>query len=98
MVQTTVRITEATRQTLRELAAADRASMQAVLERAVEDYRRRRFLENVNAGYAALRSDATAWSEHERERDALDRIGDGLERDGWEEAPPRIRRRARKAR
>src|SRR5205814_701714 len=48
---------------LKELARNERASMQEVLERAVEGYRRRRFLESINEGYAAVRGDADAWSE-----------------------------------
>ena len=43
-----VRISERTRQTLREIAQSADEPMQAVLEKAVEEYRRRHFLERVN--------------------------------------------------
>lgn len=68
MGQTTVRISEATRDTLRDLARAEGRPMQAVLELAVETLRRKRFLEAVNNAYGSLRDDANAWAEIERER------------------------------
>ena len=53
--------------------------MQKVLERALEVYRRRRFLERVNAAYASLRSDRRAWSAVQAERKAWDStLSDGL--------------------
>jgi predicted transcriptional regulator len=71
MRQATIRINEHTHQSLRELAQAEHQSMQAVLEKAVEEYRRRRFLEDVNAAYAALRNDPEAWQEIQAERSLL---------------------------
>ena len=68
MGQTTVRISEATRDTLRDLARAEGRPMQAVVEQAVEALRRQRFLEAVNSAYASLRGDAEAWAEVERDR------------------------------
>lgn len=87
MSQTTIRISEQTRDVLRELAQIRHESMQAVLERAVEEYRRKRFLEDVNAAYAEQRKDRAGWAELEAERTAWDvTLGDGLE-DGevWDE-------------
>lgn len=50
----------------------------------MEEYRRRRFLEEVNAAYAALREDPEAWSEIEEERSAWDAtLGDGLPDESW---------------
>jgi hypothetical protein len=54
MSHPTVRISESGRDLLRQLADRERASMQAVLERALESYRRQRFLEQVNEAYAEL--------------------------------------------
>src|SRR5713226_2248020 len=54
MANATIRISEQSRQTLRELAAQSGQTMQAVADRAIEEYRRQRFLEAVNADYAAL--------------------------------------------
>lgn len=79
-----VRISEQTHQALREIARAEDSSMQAVLDKAVEEYRRRRFLEEVNAAYAALREDPEAWQEVEEERSAWDAtLGDGLPDESW---------------
>jgi predicted transcriptional regulator len=84
MGQTTVRITETTRDALRELAHHEDEPMQAVLERAVEEYRRKRFIERVNDGYAALRADPKAWKEHQADLQLLDRTAaDGLARENW---------------
>ncbi|HEX5717587.1 MAG TPA: toxin-antitoxin system protein [Thermoanaerobaculia bacterium] len=80
-----VRISEQAHQTLREMARTEHDSMQAVLEKAVEEYRRRRFLEDVNAAYLALREDPEAWKELEEERSAWDAtLMDGLpEGESW---------------
>ncbi|MBI2941403.1 MAG: toxin-antitoxin system protein [Chloroflexi bacterium] len=72
MSTTTVRISEAARETLRALAAQMGEPMQRVLEKAIEEYRRRQFFEEVNAAYAALRSDPEAWEEELAERRLLE--------------------------
>ncbi len=49
------------------------------MERAIEQYRRQRFLEELNAGFAALRNDPEAWKEELEEREEWDRtLADGL--------------------
>ena len=64
---------------LREMARIEGRPMQALLEEAVETLRRKRFLEEVNAGYASLRGDAKAWAAVEGERREWDRtLHDGL--------------------
>jgi hypothetical protein len=56
--------------------------MQAVLDRVIEEYRRKLFLEAANAEYAALRLDADAWAEHQEERALWDAtLLDGLDTD-----------------
>jgi len=93
MGYTTVRVSEATRDLLRKLAAREGGSMQAVLEKALEAYRRREFLEGVNRGYAALRADPEQWADLEDERAAWDvTIADGLPAE--HRAPKRRSRRA----
>ena len=53
--------------------------MQSMINEVVELYRRRRFLEEVNAAYMSLRRDAETWREVERERSEWDiALGDGL--------------------
>jgi hypothetical protein len=54
--------------------------MTEVLDKAVEAYRRQRFVEDLNASYAALRSDPAEWKKLQEERDEWDgTLGDGLE-------------------
>ncbi len=80
MPGTTVRISEETRTKLREIAAQTGQPMQKILEQAIEEYRRRRFLDDVNRAYEALRNDPTAWAEELEERAAWDAtISDGLD-------------------
>ena len=42
--------------------------MQAVPDDAVERYQRDRFLDDVNAAFASLRSDPEGWKEEQEER------------------------------
>src|SRR6185369_13963538 len=78
MGQAMVRISERARQTLREIAQSSEEPMQ-VLEKAVEEYRRRHFLERVNRAYELLREDPVAWTEVKRERASWDEtLQDGL--------------------
>ena len=79
MAHTTVRISDSAREILREMAQVEGRPMQALLEEAIETFRRKRFLEQVNAAYASLRRDAKAWEAVERERREWDRtLLDGL--------------------
>jgi hypothetical protein len=71
----TIRISDSARGTLRDLARAEGTSMRALLEEAVEALRRQRFLEQVNADFAALRNDPRAWAEVEAERRAWESAG-----------------------
>jgi predicted transcriptional regulator len=80
MASATVRISEKTRKTLRELAAKTGESMQSVLDRAVEEYRREQFMKEVNAAYAALRADPEAWADWQKELAVWDAtLMDGLD-------------------
>jgi hypothetical protein len=79
MSQAMVRIAPATHAVLKDLAAREQDTLQAVLDRAVEEYRRRRFLEGINDGYATLRADAGAWAKEQAERTLLEgTLSDGL--------------------
>ena len=99
MGYTTVRITDSTREALRELARLEGKTMQALLEEAVEALRRKRFLEEVNVAYASLRGDEKAWAAVEKERKEWDgTLLDGLEvheARGRYKARPKRRRRPR---
>lgn len=63
------RISENTREVVRRIAAASGDSMQDVLEKAVELYRRQRFLEASNRAFAALRTDPKKWRAERQERE-----------------------------
>ena len=54
--------------------------MQAVLEQALEQYRRQQFLNATNAAYAVLRTDPEVWASLQQEHLAWDQtLADGLE-------------------
>ena len=74
-----VRISESTHDALRSLAAEGGETMQAVLDKAVEEYRRL-FWERVEAAAGDLRKDSAAWEEELTERRAWDAtLADRLE-------------------
>ncbi len=53
--------------------------MQAVLDEAIERYRRERFLHAANTDFAALKGDSKAWKEELRERELWEHtLADGL--------------------
>jgi predicted transcriptional regulator len=82
MQETSVRLSDSSHQTLLELARQTGKSVEAVLERAIEEYRRKLFIEAANASYAALRADPVAWAEELAERRELEgTLMDGLDPD-----------------
>lgn len=77
----TVRIKEESHAILQHLAAVSGQSMRSILEKAIEDYRRKLFLEQANQSFAALRNDSKAWKEEQKEREIWDTtLSDGLEK------------------
>jgi len=79
MSTTTIRVSARTHDMLRELARTAGASMQEVVERAVEQYRRQRLLAATNAAYAALQADPAALRALKEEQAAWDvTLTDGL--------------------
>lgn len=94
MQSATVRISELSRKALRDLSEKTGEPMQAILDKAIELYRRQRFLEEVNTAYAAVRQDEKAWSEIEKERGEWDAtLLDGLQE---VEKPSKIAKVSRK--
>ena len=54
--------------------------MQTILDEAIDQYQRNKFLDEVNAAYARLRADPKAWKEELAERKDWDgTLMDGLE-------------------
>ena len=76
----TVRINDEDRQVLRRLAEDEGETMQAVLSKALDAYRRQRILEQINTSFEALRRDPGAWQSLEKERSEWDAtLLDGLD-------------------
>ncbi len=80
MAGTQVRVSNSTHQTLRNLSMEVGESMQTIIEQAVEQYRRRRFLEGLNQDFKALKEDTQSWQEELEERQLWDKTSlDGVE-------------------
>jgi predicted transcriptional regulator len=80
MSTSNVRISAEGREVLREIARKESRPMSAVLEKAIETYRRQKFLEEANASYAALKANRKKWNEEIAERELWDSTNaDGLE-------------------
>ena len=80
MTSTTVRITDEMRDTLRQLADEEHETMQTILARALERYRRERMFARADEIYAAMTPEE--WVEEEAERALWDTtLIDGLEDD-----------------
>lgn len=85
MPSANVRISRDAHAVLRQMAHQEGVSLQALLDRAVENYRRRLFLEKANEAYGALRADKTRWDEELSERGEWDAtLADGLDQSGEE--------------
>lgn len=74
-----VRISPRSWNILKEIADCAGETMQAVLDRAVEMYRRQWLLERANEAYAALKNDQNKWQEEVAERKEWEAtLGDNL--------------------
>lgn len=82
MAGTQVRVSESTHQLLRSLATQAGESMQDVVEKAVEHYRRKAFLEGLNNDFLNLQENSVAWKDEVEERTLWDNtLQDGLEKE-----------------
>ena len=72
MQTATIRISESSRSTLREISQRDNKPMQAVLEQAIEAYRRQTFLVGLSSDFAVLRENEPEWQAEKAERAAWD--------------------------
>ena len=76
-----VRISPRAHRLLRQLAKEAEESMQTILDRAIENYRREEFLRAANREYSALRRNARGWKEELSERRLWERtLADGLDK------------------
>ena len=82
MQSTTVRLNLKARAILQEIAEEEQEPLSTILQKALDDYRRRVFLRKVGEAYAMLRSDSKAWKKELSERESWDStVEDGLEED-----------------
>jgi hypothetical protein len=76
-----VRISPHAHELLRQLAEEEQASMQAVLDRAIERYHRESFLRAANSDFQALKGDSRAWKQEVQERQLWEQtLADGLDK------------------
>ncbi len=64
----TVRISPETRETVQRIARESNESMQSVIAKAVEEYKRYLLIERTNEAFAALRVQPKRWAEELEER------------------------------
>jgi predicted transcriptional regulator len=80
MPSLTVRISRTTHAALRALADETDESMTEILDKAIEFYRRQRFLAGLNADFTDLRQNEASWRQELTERDSWDAtLADGVE-------------------
>ena len=68
MASKNIRVSEETMIYLKELSKKANTSMQDIVQKAVEDYRRNMILEETNTAFMKLKGDTKAWQEEEIER------------------------------
>lgn len=79
MPELTVTLSNAAHQTLIKLVETSGETMQTVLDKAIENYRRHIFLMQANQAFAALRQNEELWHEELAERELWDQtIADGV--------------------
>jgi hypothetical protein len=72
MQTATIRISESSHRNLREISKRDNKPMQAVLEQAIEAYRRQTFLVGLSSDFAVLRENEPEWQAEKVERATWD--------------------------
>ena len=77
-----IRISTHSKAILRSMAKREGKPMQTLLDEAIELYQREKFLDDVNAAFARLRSDPKAWKQEQAERALWDKtLSDGIEKE-----------------
>ncbi len=81
----TTRISKATHKLLQRLSEEEGTSMQSIIENALEEYRRNKFIEKSNEAYMELRQREEDWAQEKEERETWDKtLQDGFEKDARE--------------
>ncbi len=77
---TTIRISKETYNTVKSIAQQQNQKIQAVVEQAVKDLKKKRFFDNLNSDYIKLKADSPGWAEEKAEREEWGAVlKDGLE-------------------
>ncbi len=80
MASSTIRVDDKTLKTIRRISKEAGISMQEILDKAIEDYRRKQILMEANEAYTVLRENPQKWKEEIEERQDWDTaIADDLE-------------------
>lgn len=89
MTASTVHVTEDTHRVLQMLCQQTGRSVSEILDKAVEEYRRKVFFEGVDRDFAALKADPEAWADELEERRLFENtLMDGLDPDeSWPDNP-----------
>ncbi len=78
---TQLRVNESTHSIIRNLSQEFGESMQSIVEKAVERYKRELFLESLNQDFQRLRENETAWNDELEERHLWENtLLDGVEK------------------
>jgi len=78
----TIRIRPETRRQLEALAKSESTTMTRLMDKVVDAYRRKRFLEATNDAFATLRQNPKLWEQEQRERKEWDAtLADGTKDD-----------------
>ena len=72
MSSANVRISNRSHATLQRLSREENCPMQSILDSALEQYRRERFLHEANSDFARLKKNPKAWGQEAAERDVWD--------------------------
>jgi hypothetical protein len=81
MPAATVRISPRGHRILSQLSAASNSSMPDILEEALENYRRQKFLEQAAAAYEALSGDSPAFAAYQKDLASMEgTLVDGLDK------------------
>jgi hypothetical protein len=80
MSKLTINMSETTHHTLLKLANSSGDTIQEILDKAIENYRRQLFLVQANESFLTLRNNETLWQEEIAEREVWDQtLADGID-------------------
>ena len=81
MASTSVRISEPARKVLQSMAKQEGQSMQSILEKAVEHYRREQVLLQTNKAFSQLKQKKNEWHQELKERATWETtLADGMDK------------------